>query len=245
MLVLVFIAGYVWSAFRASDYFKVREVVCKEAEGIDLSYLKGRNIFGIDLIKESAYIQSFHPDYKKIKLVRVFPDRLSVYFIRRQPAALIKLYKYFILDKEGFLYNAPDDIRSSEMPLVTGLETRIFGPSAGRRYNIKETAFVLEVLKEFERLRAFKNYKIKRIDFKGAADTSLFLVFPAEAADYSKGAKGGVAGDGLQIKLGFDSIRRKLAILAGVIAQGRLDLLNIKYIDLRFEKPVIKYGDAK
>lgn len=246
LLVLAFIAGYIWNAFRSLDYFKVQDVVCKEAEGIDLSYLKGRNIFGIDLEKESEYIQSFHPDYKKIKLVRVFPNRIFVYFLKRQPAALIKLYKYFILDRDGFLYNAPDNIRDLQLPTVIGLETKIFGPSAGKRYNIKETAFILGILKEFERFqRAFKNYRIRKIDFRGAADTSLFLVFPAEAADYSKGAKGGVVTDGLQIKIGPDNIRRKFAILARVIAQGKLDLINIKYIDLRFDKPVIKYGDTK
>ncbi len=245
MLGLAFIAGYIWNTFKGSDYFSVQDIVCKEAEGIDLSYLKGRNVFSIDLEKESEYIHGFHPDYKKIKLVRVFPNRIFVYFVKRQPAALVKLYKYFILDKDGFLCNAPDDARDLELPIVTGLETKIFGPTAGKRYDIKETALVLSILREFERIRPFKNYRINRIDVKNIADTSIFLVFPPEAADYSKGAKSGVATEGLQIKLGFGNIRRKLAILAGVITRGKLDLANIKYIDLRFEKPVIKYGDIK
>ena len=212
---------------------------------IDLSYLKGRNIFSIDLEKESGYIQNFHPDYKKIKLVRVFPNRISVYFLKRQPAALVKLYKYFIMDKDGFLCNAPDDIAILQLPLVIGLETKIFGPSAGKKYDIKETPLILGILREFARIRAFRNYRIKKIDVKNISDTSLVLAFPAEAADYSKGSKGGVATEGLQIKLGPDNIRRKLVILSGVIGRSKPDLINIKYIDLRFDKPVIKYGDTK
>jgi len=245
LLAITFIAAYTWNALKNWDYFKTQDVVCKGVEGIDLSYLKGKNILAINLKKESAYIQGFHPDYQAVKLARVFPNRIFVYFVKRQPAALIKLYKYFILDKNGFLYNAPDDIRSLELPLVTGLENKISSPSAGRRYNIKETALTLNILREFEKFRAFKNYRIKKIDVRQAADASLVLVFPAEAADYSKGAKDGVAAEGLEIKLGGGNIRQKFAILAGILARGKLDLLNIKYIDLRFDKPVVKYGNAK
>lgn len=238
---VIFAAGYAWKVFKSSDYFKIEDVVCKEVQGVDLSYLKGKNIFAINLERESRYIQSFHPDYKTIKLVRVFPDRIFVYFLKRKPAALVKLYKHFIMDKEGVLCNVPADPQDLQLPLVTGLETKIFGPSAGKRYNIKETGLILNIIREFEKNRAFKNYRIKRIDVRNISDTSIFLLFPPEAADFSQGNKRGIAYDGLEIKLGEDNIRRKMSILGGVIARCKFDLDNIKYIDLRFTKPVIKY----
>ncbi|MFH0762509.1 MAG: cell division protein FtsQ/DivIB [Candidatus Omnitrophota bacterium] len=239
---VIFIAGYTWVIFRNSDYFKIKDVLCKEAAGVDLSYLKGKNIFALNLERESRYIQGFHPDYKRIKLVRVFPDRIFAYFIKRKPAALVKLYKYFIMDEEGVLCNAPADLQGLELPQVTGLETKLFGPSVGKSYDIKEIALALEAIREFQRNRAFKNYKIKRIDVRAINDATLFLLFPPEAADFSKGLSAGIAYEGLQVKLGEGNIRRKLSILAGVITRGKLDLANIKYIDLRFAKPVIKYA---
>lgn len=245
LLGIIFAAGYTWRAFRSSDYFKIRDVVCWHEQGIDLSYLKGKNIFAINLEKESRYIQSFHPDYKAIKLARVFPDRIFVYFLKRNPAALVKLYKNFIMDKEGVLCNAPADASELQLPLVVGMETKVFGPSAGKRYNLKETGLILSIIREFERNRAFKGYRIKKIDVKNIGDTSIFLLFPPGSADFSQGNNRGIAYDGLEVKLGPDNIRRKLAILGGVITRGKLDLANIKYIDLRFTKPVIKYGNVK
>ncbi|MFH0935340.1 MAG: cell division protein FtsQ/DivIB [Candidatus Omnitrophota bacterium] len=242
---VIFAAGYTWRVFRTSDYFKIKDVVCRHEQGIDLSYLKGRNIFAVNLEKQAQYIQSFHPDYKAIKLVRVFPNRIFVYFLKRKPAALVKLYKNFIMDKEGILCNVPADAGELQLPLVVGLETRIFGPSAGKRYNLKETGLILSIIREFERNRAFQDYRIKKIDVKNIGDTSIFLLFPPEAADFSRDNNRGIAYDGLEVKLGQDNIRRKLAILGGVITRGKLDLANIKYIDLRFTKPVIKYGNVK
>lgn len=245
LFAVIFVTGYIWTIFRSSDYFKIKDVVCKEAVGADFSYIKGKNIFAINLEKESRYIQSFHPDYKRIKLVRVFPDRIFVYFVKRTPLALVKLHKDFIMDREGVLCNLPVGPQRPELPLVTGLETKIFGPSAGKSYNIKETALVLKIIREFEKNRAFKNYRIKRIDVKNINNASIFLLFPPEAADFSRGNNRGLAYDGLEVKLGEDNISRKMSILGAVITRGKLGLANIKYIDLRFVKPVIKYENVK
>ena len=54
-----FIISYIWRVFRHSDYFIIKEAVVRNAGGIDLSYLKGKNIFSIDLRKESGYISLF------------------------------------------------------------------------------------------------------------------------------------------------------------------------------------------
>jgi cell division septal protein FtsQ len=245
LFAVIFAAGYIRTIFGSSDYFKIKDVVCREAVEGDFSYIKGRNIFAVNLEKESAYIQSFHPDYKRISLVRVFPDRIFVYFLKRSPLALVKLHKDFIMDREGALCNVQAGPQGPELPLVTGLETKIFGPSAGKRYNIKEIGLVLSIIGEFEKNRAFKNYRIKRIDLKNINEASIFLLFSPEAADFSIGNNRGPAYDGLEVKLGGDNISRKMSILRGVITRGKLDMANIKYIDLRFAKPVIKYGNVE
>ena len=49
----------------------------------------------------------------------------------------------------------------------------------------------------------------------------------------------------LEVRLGADNIEEKVAILGGIFTQGKFDLGNIKYIDLRFKGPVIKNKDAK
>lgn len=247
LVLLAVILGVIFAGAAAlrilenSSYFKIRDVVLRCDEGLDLSYLKGRNIFALNLRKEAGYIQGFYPDYKAVKLVRVFPDRLFVYFLKRKPVAVLKLYRDFLMDKEGVLCNPSAEEQGPHLPVVVGLETRIFGPSAGKKYRLKETELVLEIIREFERNRALKGYSIKKIDVTRPSDTSIFLLFPAESSDFSGDNNRGIAYGGLEVKLGEGNIGRKVAILGGVIKRGREGLAGIRYIDLRFNKPVVKY----
>lgn len=240
-----FIVGYIWKKSKASDYFKIKEVIIRNSDTADLSYLTGRNIFSIDLKKESRYILESYPDYSSINVVKILPNRLFVDFIKRNPVALVKLYKYFALDEEGVLFAAPAQPEELGLPLILGLETKIFGPKPGRKYNIKEIVFALETIKEIKRNQALKNYKIKKIDVTSRANAILFISLPQQTSAYSVGQAAIMPEGLLEVRLGADNIEEKVAILGGIFTQGKFDLGNIKYIDLRFKGPVIKNKDAK
>lgn len=224
-LALIFIAGYIWKVFRTSDYFKVKDILSKEGNWLELSYLKGKNIFSIDVRNESRRILEYYPNYSRIRLVRLFPDRIFVECINRQPAAFIKLYRYFAVDQDGFLFYNPNQQQDLELPVILGLETKIFGPRAGKKYNIRELTLALNIIKEFKTNKAFKNHKIKKIDMSNLSNASFFM---------EKGS------ENLEVKFGADNIQDKINILSGIIIQEKFDLGNIKYIDLRFKEPVIK-----
>lgn len=227
-VVLMFIIGYIWKAIKTSDYFKIRDILSKEGNMFEPSYLKGKNIFSVDLKYESRYISGYYPNYSSIKLVRLLPDRIFVDFIKRKPLAFIKLYRYFTVDQDGVIFYAQNQPQDLELPVILGLETKIFGPKAGKPYNIKELAVALSIIKEFKMNKALKNYKIKKIDVANPADAS--IVMEKEPA-------------ALEVKFGADNIKDKVGILSSLIIQERLDPGNIKYIDLRFKEPVIKFKD--
>jgi len=231
-----FIVGYIWKKSSASDYFRIKEIIVKDADASDLSYLKGKNIFVLDLKKESEYILESYPGYNKINLVRILPNRLFVDFIKRNPVALVKLYKYFALDEDGVLFNALAQPEESGLPVILGLETKIFGPKPGRSYNIREIIFALDTIKEIKRSKALKDYRIKKLDMATRANAAVFISLPGQ-----KGAQECL----LEVRLGADNIENKIAILGGIFAQGKFDLYKIKYIDLRFKGPVVKNKDAK
>lgn len=231
-----FIVGYIWKKSRVSDYFRIKEVMVKDADAADLSYLKGRNIFIVDLKKESEYILESYPGYNKINLVRILPNRLFVDFIKRNPVALVKLYKYFALDEDGVLFNASDQPEESTLPVILGLETKIFGPKPGKSYNIREISFALDTIKEIKRNKALKDYRIKKLDLATRANAAVFILLPGQ-----RGAQECL----LEVRLGADNIENKIAILSGIFSQGKFDLYKIKYIDLRFKGPVVKNKDAK
>lgn len=226
-LALVFIMGYIWGILKNSDYFKIRDILCKEGGAVEFSYLKGRNIFSVDLNNESRRLLDRYPDCSSIKLARLLPDKIYVDFLRRKPVAFVKLYRYFTVDQDGFLFCAPDQPQDSSLPVITGLETKIFGPKPGRKYNTREISLALYIIKEFNANRVLKRLVIKKIDMANFSNASIFL---------GRGSRD------LEVRLGPDNIKDKISILAGVIIQASKDLGTLKYIDLRFKEPVIKFN---
>ena len=228
-LAIFIFLGYIWNVVKYSNIFTVREVQVKDCPSADLSYLKGRNIFGIDLKKESQDIIRSNPNYSGVSLVRVFPSRIVVQFIERKPVALIKLYRYFAIDEAGAIfYIQGEQLPELDLPVITGLETRLFGPKPGVRYNIKELNLALEILREAKRTHILRYYKIRRVDVGNAANSSIFIPIAQNTMN------------DLEVKLGSNDITNKMAILAGLIINGKNDISGIKYIDLRFNEPVIK-----
>jgi hypothetical protein len=228
-----------------SDYFKIREIVGKKSDLTDLAYLKGKNIFSVDLRSESKYILESYPDYSKIKLVRVLPNRIFVDFIERQPIALVKLYRYFALDEEGTLFDSLQQPQEPGLPVISGLETKIFGPKSGRKYNFKEITLALNIIKEVKRNKSLKGCQIERIDVSNLANASIFLPFYIKIPGRITGEPPYEAKYLLEVRIGQDDIKDKVLILSEVIQQAKNDLANIKYIDLRFKEAVIKLKDAK
>lgn len=224
-LLVCFIVGYLGKTLKTLDYFKIKDIVNLEGEISELSYLKGQNIFDIDLKKESRYILELYPNYKKIRLIKVLPNRLFVDFIKRDSLGLVKLYRYFCVDEDSILFDTSGEIGQSDLPIILGLDTKIFGPKSGRKYNIKELTLALNIIKELKANRRLKDYRVKTIDVANPASASFFM------------------DTGLEVKLGEDDIKDKIGILAGLLIRVKNDLDNIRYIDLRFKDPVIKLKD--
>ncbi|MDD5196217.1 MAG: cell division protein FtsQ/DivIB [Candidatus Omnitrophica bacterium] len=251
LLALLFILGYIWRVLSAADYFLVRDVIANQVSNIDLSYLKGKNIFSLSLPRESENIARFCPDCSRVRLARIIPDRIFVEFVKRKPVAFIKFYRYFAVDAEGFIFSSPLQPQDSGLPagqaglpVILGLETKIFGPKTGKRYNNKELSVALLILKEAGKNRLFRDYKIRKINVTGEDDITIqipILRGQDTYANWKAPEKNGF----LEVKIGQGNIRDKVAIMAGLINQEKHNLDNIKYIDLRFKEPVIKFKDVK
>lgn len=246
ILILVFVFLGARNILYNSNYFRIKEVITTNMD-IDLkgdrrtalSYLKGRNIFSIDLGKESSRLSEFFPECKRIDLAKVLPNRVFIYFVKRKPAAYVKLYRYFIVDEEAALFYASNQSEDRDLPVILGLDTKIFGPKLGKQYNIRELRLALNIIKEASALGC----GIKKINVSALNNASIILSFLPKAQAINGPIATGFSL--LEVRLGADNIKSKIAILADLIkAQGN-DLSNIKYIDLRFKEPVIKFNDAK
>jgi len=245
-LLVIALAGYAIGVYlgrflMTSDYFKIKNIVSRQATQFDLSYLIGRNIFSLDLKKEARYLLANYPIYKRIRFVRVLPERLFVDYIQRQPVGIVKLYRYFYVDEDGVLFDIPQDMKEFPLPLITGLETKIFGPKPGFGYNnIKELNLALGIIQGAQRNKVLRGFQIKRIDVANITNASIFINIPVpkiNLADKNIQPGGGIL---LEIKVNSDKVKEKVSIISDVLVQAEKDLANIKYIDVRFKEPVIK-----
>lgn len=235
-----FVIGYLGKTLRTLDYFRIKEIMVNEGESDEFSYFKGRNIFSIDLKKESIYISELYPSYKKIRLIRVLPSRIFVDFIKRRPLAYIKLYRYLCVDDDQVLFDVPPELQELDLPLILGLETKIFGPKSGKKYNIRELALGLDIIRELNNNKALKDYKLKTVDVASLANASFFLQGPLPPANYTQ-RQVTIGQVGTEVRVGQDDIKGRINILSTLLGQIKKDWGNIRYIDLRFKEPVIKF----
>lgn len=245
ILLLLAAARYIFKITAQADYFKVKEIIFSEKNADSLSYLKNESIFAIDLDKEAQFLLQKFPDYKKIRIIRVFPDRLYIDFVKRIPLAYVRLYRSFYVDSDAVLFEAPQLAPDVGLPVITGLDTKIFGPKPGSRYNIKELTTALEIARGIKNNRAFRVYQLKKIDVASLGNTTAFLSFGLSTTANNT-AGNNPAGIGLlEVKIGPDNIRDKINILASLLSQVNNERFNIKYIDLRFKEPVIKLDNSE
>ena len=243
LLALLFIMGYIWRILTTSDYFQVKGIVSQGSLAQDFSYLKGRNIFTLNLPAESLNIARACPDCSRIRMARILPDRIFVEFVRRAPVAFIKLYRYFAVDEDGVIFYSVTQPLDSGLPVIFGLETKIFGIKAGSRYENKELTLALAIVKETRKNRLLNEYKIQNIYVAGVDNITVQI--PLFQAPDASGVLNVPQNEFLEVKISQGNIRDKIAVMAGLINQEKRNLANIKYIDLRFGEPVIKFKDAK
>ncbi len=265
LFVIFYSAG--WFA-KKSDFFKIREIIINGNEGgnIALDYLKGRNIFTIDLKKEECLALRMYPVCKTIKLIKILPSRIFADSVIRKPIAYVKLYKYFYVDEDCMLFDSPVGLeqfdgsteftlskvegltinpqrgRRIDLPVILGLDAKIFGPKKERKYDVKELTAALKIIKRIKNNVMLKDLVIKKIDAADLVNMSVFLFLSLPSANEAID-KTVLPLDLLEVKIGQEYIDEKVDIFGNLFAQSRNDFGNIKYIDLRFKDPVIKFKE--
>lgn len=217
---------YFFQLLKDTDYFSIKEVMTNAEKPLDFSELEGRNIFALNLKKITQQLSSAYPHYKKIRLIRVLPDKLYADFIRRHPLASLKLERYYCIDEDFVLFAG---CAALDLPQICGLEKKLGGCRPGQRCNFLELAIAFNIIKEKELNPFLKDYKIRKIYLANAGNNTFFLESLQGNSRW------------IEVKIGREKFREKLGILSGILFELGKDLSRIKYIDLRFSEPVIKY----
>lgn len=238
--------GYVWNCITSSEYFAVRDVFARNAAAETFAYLKGRNIFLLDAHTHAERIRQGCSDCSSVRVVKVLPDRLFVHLIKRTPVALVKLGRIFAVDGSGTIFIPPDNVLQGEVPLITGLEDKIRHPIPGGTYATADLQLALAMLREAGKVQALKNCRIRRVQALDALDASLLLFVPGAvdgklSPDEKADEKSGL----MEIKVGRDDVARKFTILESFFNQTKVEIADVKYIDVRFKDPVLRLRTAQ
>ena len=241
LLAIFLLIGYIWKVLTTSDFFSVKQVVVRNFDA-SFDYLKGRNIFNLDLDGQSRRVFYNCPDCRKVRFSRILPDCIVVDFLKRQPVALVNFYKNFAVDDEGILFYPAVAIDEGTLPIIYGLETKIFAPKPGIKYKRPELDLALKIIKEIKANKSFRGYTLKRVDVASPQSAGFFILLPKQVADYTR-SNPQLEWVGFEVRIGEGNIEQKIMILGGLIMQARKDWGNIKYIDLRFKEPLIKLNN--
>lgn len=242
-LAFSFVIGYIWKVLTTADLFSVKQVVVRNSDN-QFEYLKGKNIFGLNLSNEAWKVYLKCPDCRRVRFTRVLPNCIVVDFLKRKPLALVKFYKNFAIDEQGVLFYPDAATEELGLPVIYGLETKIFAPKPGVSYKRPELGLALSIIKEFKASRSFAGFALKRINVANLESAGFFMLLPRQIANYTL-AVPQAEWMGFEVHTGANNIRQKMMILGGLVIQARKEWTNIKYIDLRFKEPLIKLNNAK
>jgi len=246
-VVLISLALTLYQRLKRFEYFRVDQVTVRQGSNIihdemNFVYLKGRNIFDLNLEKEASNVASHYSSYQKIRITRFLPAHLVVDFLEREPLACIKSNRLFYIDENLILFELPNNSVELDLPVVTGVDKYVSGAKYGAKCSSGGVASALNIIKQIKGNKVLKAYKIRKLDMSGSDNAATIFLVISPAADYT--VTDFLAPQQLlEVKLGWEDTRNKLALLATLLAQVKNNIHNIEYIDLRFKEPVIKFKE--
>ena len=246
-VVLISLVLTLYQRLKRFEYFRVNEITVRRGSNITLDeknfvYLKGRNIFDLDLDREARNVAYYYPSYQKIRITRFFPTHLVVDFLEREPLACIRSNRPFYIDENSILFELPNSSAELDLPAVTGVDKYVSGAKYGAKCISGAVVSALNIIKQMKGNKVLKGYKIKKLDMSGSDNAATIFLVISPAADYTK-TDFLAPQQLLEVKLGWEDTRNKLALLATLLAQVKNNIYNIEYIDLRFKEPVIKFKE--
>ena len=223
---LVLFTGYVNTVefLTSSPLFEVKDVMIdRSIQFIDLrslKNLKGKNIFKIDIKKIERQIAERYPYIAQLRVVRQLPDRILILAKKREP--LMQIYfkkKYLLLDTQGVaLYYT---LQPVDLPQVYGIPLEHDWLFLGRTIRGPELNKVVDILNMFKASPYLGRWRIHAVQAGNLSKIDMLV------------------GENMHVILDQDDTQDKIELLQMLISANKINLNQVKYIDLRFKEPVI------
>lgn len=211
-----------------SDYFFVktslidwvREPLAREPYKGLMSTGTGKNIFEFDITSAAKTMRDNYPEFKDVRIIRDFPNRLTLRIDPRVPVAQVGESSFFLVDEEGVVLTGTQDLMREDLPLVTGVGWRLFR-DIGMREDTPRMTRALELLDAIKASDFGRDYTLMKIDVSDYKNISFFVT------------------GGLEVKIGSSNFSERLDYAYNTLAGAPSYNDEIEYIDLRFDDVVL------
>lgn len=184
----------------------------------------GTNIFLTDLKALKEKIEIAHPEFKDIVIRRLLPNKLIVQGSLRKAIAQIRSDRYYLIDEEGILLPDVKNFPEPELPIIAGIGINLAKASTSKfsKFEKEKINKALGLIIEMSANEDLSGYRLKLVDITDPGNVSFFF----ESAN-------------VEIKIGNSDFSNRLTLLSTLLDQIGPDIDKFKYIDLRFEDPIL------
>jgi cell division protein FtsQ len=226
-MILLFLAGTCFG-FLKSSFFLVEQIDVLGLTTIPSNeitllsdYVKGINIFDVDLVELSEKIEA-HPKVDKVSIQRKLPSTLVLNVTERAQVAVMPYSGYYVLvDTEGFAMAITESYGAHDPPLITGVKPQQV--LVGKRIECPGLDSILRVATVLPPNLA---REVSEITYSDATGVSIYLQ------------------SGTWVTLGTGSEEEyftRLDVLYSLLLKLDEENRHATYIDVRFPKrPVIR-----
>ncbi len=218
-----------------SPHFRVEEIQAAFADrtrvNLNLEVYgvkKGQTgLFAVDLRDLSERIEADYPELDRVRVTRVFPDRLQLTLEKRRPLAVLRPEgmgngHFLLVDRKGVVFSGGEGRAPFSLPVIEGTKIRRDLLVPGKRPESEALAAAILVLGECGQRALAKSHPPEKIVIAGRKDVTLELK------------------DNLTVRLGEEDYRYRLALLESVLAAKKTEEIHDLEIDLRFGDAVVR-----
>jgi len=233
ILVVGFFAVQAFSAFlRTSKIFLIREIFVEESLGEvklpELEKLKGHNLFSVDLMKVENKVRAKYPHIGDLKVLRHFPDGIAIIGFLRRPVAEAALNGHILeISADGYFLRHVERAEDP-LPVVRGLKSANAMP--GERVADGNLFMAMNIIELIKNARPLSSLGFREVDITDPL--KITCRFRDEALNFD-------------VFIEKERITDKLKVLSSIVERSDLELTQVKYIDLRFDEPVIGRKKSK
>ncbi len=160
---LVLFIGHRFYLFLSEDpFFRVKEIEvegCRKAskeELLSLIRVEGMpNLFTLRLKEISKRLES-HPWVERVRIKKIFPNRIRIQVEERKPIAIVQLEEPYYIDAQGVIFSPVGDHDKYDYPFLTGLTHQALKQDASEAQLLIKKALDFLSLSERERRSPLK-----------------------------------------------------------------------------------------